>query len=305
MRTFPASKWPDLHLLDPMCGGGALAIYAKAQGLAVSAADAAERAALVARALIANSTVQLSRPVVTAFLAAVAEAKPAGPVPAPVRARLAAAPARWFTAAVQVADTYPEPRRSLLRLVITKLFLRQFPLSLPAASDAPAAAAGDFDRLSPRRLGHYLQRRQGPTPAVVWHTAAVVNTGVIPGYGAAARADAITMITATEADVLVLDPPYPQTMEYADAYAPLDALLGAAPVPEPPTLDDLLDAGRRAPWLLLTYGGPTAALDDVVARVERHRTVVTARAVPYRHLAAIASETKNATNTELLLIARR
>ena len=42
-----------------MCGGGAVALAAKAQGFEVYASDRARRGAIVAAALIANSSVRL------------------------------------------------------------------------------------------------------------------------------------------------------------------------------------------------------------------------------------------------------
>jgi len=50
------ATWPGLVLVDPFCGGGSVALYAKLQGFDVVAGDLAERACIVARALIANSS---------------------------------------------------------------------------------------------------------------------------------------------------------------------------------------------------------------------------------------------------------
>ena len=55
----PAAEWPGTSFCDPMCGGGAVALAAKAQGFEVYASDRARRGAIVAAALIANSSVQL------------------------------------------------------------------------------------------------------------------------------------------------------------------------------------------------------------------------------------------------------
>ena len=131
-----------------MCGGGAVALGAKAQGFSVVAGDAAERGAVVARALIANSRVRLRRP---DLLAALACPHP----PGPGGARLdifTPDQERALRAVLGVADRSADPLRSLLRLVAIKAALRAFPMSLPNATDAAAAAAGDFDRVSSRRL---------------------------------------------------------------------------------------------------------------------------------------------------------
>ena len=132
-----------------------------------------------------------------------------------------------------------------------------------------------------------------------------MNAGISPGQGEAHHADARVLLSQTPADVVFLDPPYPDTTGYANAYAVLDDLLGDQPPDTAPALDELLDASRHIPWLLLSYGGPTVTLDGLVHTVGQHRAVVEARAVPYPHLRAVASEQKNATNHEFLILARR
>ena len=69
--------------------------------------------------------------------------------------------------------------------LIVKLVLRLYPMSLPSATDAPAAANDDFDRVSPRRLatcGRGDCWRRG----AVWRIAEQVNAGVFGGRGKAA-----------------------------------------------------------------------------------------------------------------------
>ena len=55
----PPAEWPSASFCDPMCGGGAVALAAKAQGFEVYTSDRARRGAIVAAALIANSSVRL------------------------------------------------------------------------------------------------------------------------------------------------------------------------------------------------------------------------------------------------------
>ncbi len=57
----PRAEWPGSTLLDPFSGGGSVALFAKAQGFSVVASDIAERAAVVTRAVVANSSVRLRR----------------------------------------------------------------------------------------------------------------------------------------------------------------------------------------------------------------------------------------------------
>src|SRR5207302_7410898 len=140
-----------------------LALAAKAQGYHVLASDVAERALIPARALVANPAVRLRREDLAALLRDVAR-EPDRLSASPLQAVLPRDDARFLMRAFTVTERRSEPVRSLLALTLLKATLRLFPLSLPSATDAPAAAAGDFDRVSPRRVGHYLRRGRVLTP---------------------------------------------------------------------------------------------------------------------------------------------
>ena len=296
-EAFPPSEWPGASLLDPMCGGGAVALAAKAQGFGVVAGDVAERALVPARALVANSSVCLVlSDVLALYGGGVGVQDPAG-VPA-------ADQAGFLTAARARADERAEPVRSLLRLVLVKWYLRGQPMSLPSGTDAAAAAAGDFDRVSSRRLATYLPGQRPPTPESLWAIAEQVNAGVFGGGGEAHRADACTLLAQSPAEVAYLDPPYPGTSGYRREYAVLDALLGDTAIPTAPlTLDALLDAAAPIPWLVLSYGGPRVTLPDLVATVARHRPVRRAFAIPHPRLAALARKETNDASREFLIVA--
>ena len=213
-----------------------MALAAKAQGFEVYASDRARRGAIVAAALIANSSVQLRE---ADWLPALR--------PDDLRANGAAA-VSVFTAAqarridglLTAAAARQAPTRALLELLAIKLVCRLFPMSLPNATDAARAAAGEYDTISPRRLGHYLRRDRWIQPAGLRTLATAINGGVIGGRGHAAQRDAREAIAASPAEVIYLDPPYPGTTGYG-SYGLLDTLLGddlpAAPAPR---LADLL-----------------------------------------------------------------
>jgi hypothetical protein len=58
-NVVPRSDWTGSVLLDPFSGGGAISLCAKAHGFSVVSGDLAERAVVVGRALIANSSIRL------------------------------------------------------------------------------------------------------------------------------------------------------------------------------------------------------------------------------------------------------
>ena len=298
--ALPRDAWDDRVLLDPMCGGGAVALTARAHGFQVVASDIAARGWIAARGLIANDHLRLD----ARDLATLATECGAHSLPPALTSICSPAQAAWLARAAAATGACDEPRRSLRWLLILKLLLRWFPLSMPSAGDAAAAARGDIDDLSPRRLGHYLRAQRPLTARTLERAAGQINAGVFGGGGRAERGDARAVLVATAADVAYLDPPYPGTTGYTRTYAAVDALLGdAGPSGCPPSLDELLDSAREIPLVVLSCGGRGQTLDTVVPIVERHRPVLRALAVPYPHLRAIAKEGSNATNTDLLILA--
>lgn len=296
------AAWTTATLIDAMVGGGAVALHAKALGFHVVASDAALRSVVVARALIANSRVRLSRADILRILAAATSDGPAG---AFVPGVFTAGQAALLNGLLAVAAGLGEPHESLVQLLAVKFALRSQPMSQLRGTDARAAAGGDYDRVSPRRLRHYINARRWETPAGLWALAQEINLGVFGGSGVAEQGDARAVLARTPADVAVLDPPYPGTARYQDEYAVLDALLGDSPDLADLTLDGLLEAAAHIPVIVLTYGGPHVALEDVTAAVARHRRVVRAVSVPYPHLASLASAQRRAADREYLVVAVR
>ena len=179
-----------------------MALAAKAQGFEVYASDRARRGAIVAAALIANSSVRLRE---ADWLPALRpdDLRANGTAAVSV---FTAAQARRIDGLLTAAAARQAPTRALLELLAIKLVCRLFPMSLPNATDAARAAAGAYDTISPRRLGHYLRRDRWIQPAGLRTLATAINGGVIGGRGHATQRDAREAIAASAAAVTYLDP---------------------------------------------------------------------------------------------------
>ncbi len=302
-------RWQALTFVDPFLGGGSVSLFAKAQGFRVLCNDLALRSAAVGRALIANSSVTLEPSDLAVLLR-----KPDGSYPQTAEERYSPAvfPRRHavlLDRALHNLKGIGEPKRSLATLVLLKWALRIQPMSMLRGTDARAAYGGDLDRVSPKRLGHYLNGERLLRPEAWLALAAEVNCGVFPGQGETYQSDARAFLDSAGGDVLYLDPPYPGTTSYEREYAVLDALLEGEARPaspfsrSPDLLPPLFDACRHIPVWLISLNNAALKLEALLNLVRGHRRNVRAVEVPYHHLGSIASKEKNAENREFIVLA--
>ena len=307
------SAWSEKTFIDPFLGGGSVSLTAKALGFPVICNDLALRSAVVGRALIANSSVRLTEADVLVLL------------PEPACAYRKTAQERFapsvFSAAHACAldralfwagsDAFAEPKRSLARLLAIKWLLRVQPMSMLRGTDAKAAFSGDLDRVSSRRVGHYLRSFSLLEPWAWWRLAQEVNRGVFPGSGEAHQTDAVAFLADVEGDVVYLDPPYPGTTSYEREYAVLDELLEGRRYETSPfsrsadLLTELFRACHQIPVWLVPFNNSMLSLEELKAMICPHRPNIASVRVPYRHLGSIASEEKNAKNEEYIVLATR
>lgn len=181
-QHFERSAWAGKTFVDPFLGGGSVSLTAKAMGFRVVCNDLALRSAVVGRALIANSSVRLTEADVLALLREPTCAYPKTAQERFVPSVFSAAHASAVDRALFWAgsDAFAEPKRSLARLLVIKWLLRVQPMSMLRGTDAKAAFSGDLDRVSSRRVGHYLHSFSLLQPSAWWRLAQEVNCGVLP-----------------------------------------------------------------------------------------------------------------------------
>ena len=155
-EALPKDGWRGLAFIDPFLGGGSVSLFAKGQGFRVVCNDLAQRSAVVGRALIANSSTLLALPDIATLLC---QPRPGYPTLAQERYSPGVFPkghAKLLDRVLHNVRALDEPKRSLAQLLAVKWALRIQPMSMLRGTDARAAADGDYDRVSSRRLGHYM-----------------------------------------------------------------------------------------------------------------------------------------------------
>jgi hypothetical protein len=144
-----------MTFIDAFLGGGSVSLFAKLHGFRVVCNDLALRSAAIGQAFIANGSVTLDRSDVALLLREPAVTYPhvAGERYVPSvfsheHAQLIDRVLWWAT-----TDYFPEPKGSLALVLLIKWILRVQPMSMLRGTDARAAFSGDYDRVSPRRVG--------------------------------------------------------------------------------------------------------------------------------------------------------
>lgn len=312
----PPSQAPVLA--DAFTGGGSVSLYAKLRGYVVHTNDLALRSVVGARALVENDDVTLGKLDIARLF--VPDEGNTGFVERTFCPDVVTTPhARFLDNALAVAARTPEPKRWLMLQVALKVLTELRPAGNYGARAIVEAAEDErWDDVNPSFV-------RGFVPVVTAHPSVLaerarvrVNRGVFRGAGAcrAYQLDARAFVAQVEADVAYLDSPYgPDVLAYETALRTVDSILAGREVTSEKSdfstdrylaaLDELVDACRHVPLVVLSFSNASTDLDTLAALVARHGREVHAEALQYAHMAGLASAESRARNQEFIVTGRK
>jgi len=304
--------------VDAFLGGGSVSLFAKARGFEVVANDIATRSAVVGRALIENSENRLVEEDLLRLFVPNAEAK------AFVASRFSPGTftsrcAQFLDLAVVNARRVPEPKRSLLLLALVKFAFRCRPHgNFGARSIVFQIEEGRWDEVNPAYAREHLNRRINSHPIrAIRAIADEINAGVFSNgkRNQVHQRDAAEFLSTVEGDVAYLDPPYASTTSYESALRVIDSMLAGEDVrlemsafsarDASGAVDHLLDSARHIRRWIISYGNAAVSLSEFSALVARHRPVIFASEIAYRHCMGLANEETSERNREFIVVAER
>jgi site-specific DNA-adenine methylase len=312
-RVIPRERWASLRFVDPFLGGGAVSLYAKARGFAVSCSDIAERSAIIGRALIANDSVRLEcEDVIRLFIPQpdAGDYMQSRAAPDHVTPEAARFLDNAWAAAAAFAD---ETKRALAQLLLLKYLFWLRPhsrFSSPNAFNRPFLERR-YDDIKATYKQAIAANAMHPSVALE-RLRHAINAAVFRGAQecSAWRGDAREAVAmAPGADVLYLDPPYAGTLSYEKEYRVLDGWFGEARRTSAYSTErglqefgEFLGLCESHRLWVISYGNAVASLEQVRAVIEQFRPT---RAVElaYAHLVAVATAEKRAENREFIILA--
>jgi 16S rRNA G966 N2-methylase RsmD len=310
-RVVPRASWPSLTFVDGFLGGGAISLYAKAQGFGrVIGIDIARRSVVVGEALIANSRVRLTQDDVTHVLA------PRTGTPGPVERDLVPAAftgsqARVIDNSLALASESAEAAKAaLLRLLAIRIALAAHPFSYARRGTIGKMTSGEFESITPSALPQYVRGLRLATFSQLLDLAERINHGVFEGRGEVRQGDTLELLPTIEADVLYADPPYAATRGYEAHYKVLDQVLGEETRPTSPftahggaaMIDMLLERAKHIPLVVVSFGNETVTLQELEQKFVQHGRTTRAIEIPYARLAALSKGEKSGRDRELLVV---
>ena len=319
-RVCPSDYWSKMTFIDLFCGGGSVALYAKAQGFnQVIINDTSTRSRVIAEAFSLNNHVKLSLqdslyltqslPVTTGWIEDYYS-------PNVFSERHAQALDQGFYWAQQ----HPDPTTCALLKILMWHKANDFVAfsTSMGTSNRPFAHALNgtkpWQDINPKRFTDgSLKRLCQPVWSKLEQYRQSINKGVIGGAPVTHyQEDALLLLPKLTGDILYLDPPYAGTLSYEKSNRVIDSLLSGQPpihsmknsafTTGTDALEELLRQANHIPIWVLSYGGTQLSADvlkDLVSSCSHGRNVEV-YAKNYRHMSHVS---KSINNQELLAVA--
>ncbi len=282
-RYIPQHEWSRRTLVDGFCGGGAVSLYAKAQGMRVISNDLADRSRIIIDGLIVNDRVTLSDEDVyrlfvngTAYPHFVEEQF--------VPAMFMRKHAQFIDRALHIINGIQhQTKRQLLRLALAKYMLKITPYSqIHSVNYHQWIEHEAFERLGRSRTKKVPYTCMHPI-RILSAAKTELNRAVFSNghQHQGLQQDVFKTLSEADADICYLDPPYAGAQPYEVFYGVLDQILEGRSEPRAVSpfnsddakdlLEQLLEASRKFPVVVLSYGSQRYSFEefqDAVRRVE-------------------------------------
>lgn len=306
-------------LIDPFLGGGSIGVLAKLLGYRVIAGDVSPRAEAVGVGLIQNSHTQL-QPV---DLAAVFDTDPKGwylpsvkTLPWPENSR------KLLAAFCKCAAGYEDPfKRALIRTLMVKYASAVSIYGQPRMTAHQRIREKNWDALTDGQIARMLKPQTRPKEMANRSAKALYGAAFTNGYdNEYHNADVLHTLaqarTAGRGDVLVLDPPYPDTEGYGRNYVGIDSILAGKEVSAAESrftdrdgwreLGPVLEASSDVPVVILLLGAEKrhVGVDELTTLMSEHGLTVEARTMDYKLLGS-RSTAKSERKREYILVGKR
>lgn len=225
-RIHPPTTWHKLTFMDAFMGGGAISLYAKAQGFNVLANDLAWRCALLGKAIIQNNSQKLTNNDL-GLLFAERNGDNRFVERHHVPQTFSIEMAQFLDQAlgnVREAEL-DETHEALLYTVLIRLMLMaRLGGQMTNLAFATNLARGNYDAITDGQLGRaniYFES----IPKRMRRLQAYINAAIFIGKARVFEEDSLIWMPEHEADIAYLDPPYFGSTSYEASYYHLDCIL--------------------------------------------------------------------------------
>jgi hypothetical protein len=300
-------------LLDAFAGGCSVALTGKALGYQVIANDVSLRAEAVGLAFVENDRVRPSTEDVGVALETGVEdwwLPPVKDLPWPDGAR------ELLAQIAKAAMSYEDPaRRALMRALMLKTATRLSMWGQVRSLGVSHARREQWDAMTRTQIER-VPALTRPRSMMLKALKAMQQGVFSNGYeNRMLRYDVLDVFDADLpiADVLYLDPPYPETETYERNYWALDGILENAAPPQGPSrfsraggwrhLGDVFDAAGDITVWVVSVGGKGVDPEELAEMARERGRVVKQHAIRYGHITSKENEETKATSHEHILVA--